>query len=137
MLIIEHTVETTASPAAVWNIWQDVENWNTWDAGIEYSRLDGPFQTGTTGILKPKEGPLVKTTLTAVEPLKGFSDEAKLPLAKIVVSHEMRPSKGKTLITHRIEMKGPLAFLFAYLIGRGMKKNLPKEMMSLVKKAER
>ena len=77
MLIIEHTVETTASPAAIWNIWQDVENWNTWDAGIEYSRLDGPFQTGTTGILKPKEGPLVKTKLTGVEPLKGFSDEAE------------------------------------------------------------
>lgn len=136
MLIIEHTVETTATPSMIWNIWKDVENWKTWDHGIEYSHLDGPFQKGVTGTLKPKGGPEVKTILTSVEHLKGFSDEAKLPLSKIIVSHEMSVSKGKTLVTHRIEMKGFLSFFFAFVIGREMKKNLPKEMMSMIKLAE-
>ena len=31
MLIIKHTVETTASPEEIWDVWQDVSNWNTWD----------------------------------------------------------------------------------------------------------
>ena len=48
MLIIEHSVETTASPEAVWHIWQDVRNWNTWDHGIEFSESHGPFAEGTT-----------------------------------------------------------------------------------------
>jgi len=136
MLIIKHTVETKASPADIWQIWQDVKNWNTWDHGIEYSTIDGPFVAGTKGCLKPKGGPLVHTQLTCVEPLKMFVDESKLFLARIIVSHYVTESEGKIWVTHQIEMNGPLAFLFAYLIGRTMKKNLPIEMETMVKKAE-
>jgi hypothetical protein len=136
MLIIKHTVETKASASAVWSIWQDVQNWNTWDPGIEYATLNGPFVAGTMGTLKPKEGPLVQTRLTHVESMKMFIDEAKLPFAKIIVTHTIAESKGKRFVTHQIEMKGMLAFLFAYLIGRNMKKNLPHEMMAMIKKAE-
>lgn len=136
VLIIKHTVETTASPEAIWAIWQDVTNWNTWDHGIEYSTIDGPFKAGTTGTLKPKGGPLVHTKLTAVEPKKMFIDEAKLTFARIIVSHFLTESNGKTNVTHQIEMTGPLAFFFAFVIGRNMKKNLPQEMAAMIKKAE-
>ena len=136
MLIIEHTVETTATPRAIWQIWQDVSNWNSWDHGLEFSKIDGPFATGTRGILKPKGGPLVQTKLTLVEPMKRFIDEAKLPLTRIIVSHFLTESRGKTSVTHKIEMTGLLAFIFAFLIGRNMKKNLPQEMQSMVRKAE-
>ncbi len=136
MLIIEHTVKTTASPSAIWQVWQDVPNWNTWDHGIEFSTINGPFETGTTGTLKPKGGPLVRTILTHVEPMKMFVDESTLPLTRIIVSHHITESEGKTLVTTHIKMKGLLSFLFAFLIGRNMKKNLPQEMMAMVKKAE-
>jgi hypothetical protein len=136
MLIIKHTVETKASASAVWSIWQDVQNWNTWDPGIEYATLNGPFEAGIKGTLKPKGGPLVQTCLTHVEPMKMFIDESKLPLARIIVIHTITESKGKRLVTHQIEMKGIFACLFAYLIGRNMKKNLPHEMMAMIKKAE-
>ncbi len=136
MLIIEHTIETTASADAIWQIWQDVENWNSWDHGIEYSTINGPFETGTTGTLKPKGGPLVHTKLTLVEPKKSFVDESKLFLARIIFSHDLVKTEDKVKVTHKIEMKGPLAFFFAYVIGRTMKKNLPAEMASLIKKAE-
>jgi hypothetical protein len=136
MLIIKHSIETKASPEAIWNIWKDVENWKTWDHGIEYSTIDGPFVAGTTGTLKPKGGPLVKTMLTEVEPLKRFVDESQLCFAKIIVSHELEQVGGKTLVTTQIEMNGPLAFIFAFLIGRQMKKNLPQEMAAMVKIAE-
>lgn len=136
MLIIKHTVETTAPAAAIWHVWQDVRNWNTWDHGIEFSQINGPFKTGTIGTLKPKGGPLVHTKLTNVEPMKLFVDESKLIFARIIVSHFITECAGKTQVTHQIEMKGPLAFLFAFLIGRNMKKNLPQEMQALVKKAE-
>lgn len=137
MLIIKHTVETTASPESVWQLWQDVSNWNTWDHGIEFSTINGPFKAGTKGTIKPKGGPLVHTTLTLVEPMKIFVVKSKLPLAQIIVSHSLTQSNGKTYVTHQIEMRGLLSFLFAFLIGRNMKKNLPQEMMAMVKKAER
>ncbi len=136
VIIIKHTVETTASPEAVWEIWQDGKNWNTWDPGIEYSTIDGPFKTGTTGTLKPKGGPLVHTKLTDVLPYTSFVDEAKLTLARIIVTHSMTRVGNKTHVTHQIEMKGPLAFFFAFVIGRDMKKNLPHEMLTMVQKAE-
>ena len=136
MLIITHTVETTASAEDIWKIWEDVSNWNTWDHGLEFSKLNGPFKTGTTGTLKPKGGPLLQTKLTHVEPMKMFVDEAKLPLARIIVTHFLNESKGNTQVTQQIEMKGPLAFFFAFVIGRDMKKNLPIEMAAMVKKAE-
>jgi len=136
MLIIKHTLETKASPEKIWEVWQDVKNWNTWDHGIEFSTIDGPFAVGTKGTLKPKGGPLVQTELTTVEPMKMFIDESKLFLAKILVSHYLTESNGKTFVTHQIEMKGPLAFVFAFLIGRAMKKNLPQEMAAMVRKAE-
>lgn len=136
MLIIKHTVETTASPEAIWDIWQDVSHWNTWDHGIEFSTINGPFKTGTTGTLKPKGGPLVHTNLTCVQPKKLFVDEAKLTFARIIVTHSLMEAKGKTFVTHEIEMIGPLAFFFAFVIGRNMKKNLPHEMAAMIKKAE-
>lgn len=136
MLIIEHAVETTVPAYAVWHIWQDVANWNTWDLGIEFSTSNGPFQAGTTGTVKPKGGPLVHTKLTRVEPMRLFVDEAKLPLARLVFTHSLTESGGKTQVAQRIEMFGFLAFFFAFVIGRDMKKNLPREMSAMIKKAE-
>jgi hypothetical protein len=114
-----------------------VSNWNTWDHGITHSAINGPFKEGTTGTLKPKGGPLVHTKLTAVEPMKMFIVESKLPFARIIISHFMNVSNGKTQVAHQIEMNGPLAFVFAFLVGRTMKKNLPHEMRAMIEKAEK
>lgn len=132
MLIAKNTVATKASPDTIWNIWKDVENWKKWDHGIEFSHIEGPFDIGTKGTLKPKGGPVVPTVLTHVKPLNAFVAESRLFLARIIVSHDMTGIH----VTHQIEMKGPLAFLFAFLIGRKMKKNLPQEMLAMVKLAE-
>jgi Polyketide cyclase / dehydrase and lipid transport len=137
MLIIKHTIETTASPEAVWNIWQDVKNWNTWDYKTEYSSLDGAFKRGTKGKWKLKGGPVSAIKLTRVEPLKIFVMEYKLFLARIVVSHQLCESAGKTQVTEQIEIRGPLGFFFAYHLGRAIKKSLPQDMQTLVKKAEK
>jgi hypothetical protein len=137
MLIVENTVETWVSPDTIWKRWEDVESWPSWDHGILSSKIYGPFQQGTRGLLKPKGGPAVKTQLLKVQPKECFIDRARLPLAKILVSHFLKNKNGKTLVTHRIEMKGPLSWFFAFVIGRGMKKNLPSEMDAMIKMAEK
>lgn len=135
MLIIKHTVETTATPARIWQVLQDVENWNSWDPETESSRINGPFMTGTRGWLKPKNGPLLKTLLTHVEPYKMFVQEAELLLAKAVMTHVINQVDGKTYVTFQTEIKGPLAFLFVWKIGSSIRKKIPVEMEEMLKKA--
>lgn len=136
MLIIEHTEKTHASKEMIWSIWEDVENWNSWDHGLEFSTLDGPFKTGTTGTLKPKGGPVIKTTLTKVDPMNAFVDEAKLPLTTILMYHKIEEGNDNLKITNRVEMYGFFAPFYAILLGRDLKKNLPTEMRAMIKKAE-
>src|SRR4029453_1508205 len=40
---------TTASPQAIWDLWADVANRTRWDEGLEWARIDGPFQPGARG----------------------------------------------------------------------------------------
>lgn len=133
MLIIRHTIETDIDRAQIWPVWEDVERWNTWDAGTEFSQIDGPFQTGTTGILKPVKGPLLKTRLIHVEPYKSFVQEAELFLAKAVMTHSMVPVGAKTRVTFQTEIRGPLALFYFLLIGSSIKKKIPIEMEEMLK----
>lgn len=136
MLIIKHTITTKASLENIWNLWQDVNNWHTWDNMTEYYSLNGPFQEGTTGVWKSKEGPLVHLKLTQVEPLKVYVGECKLFLAKLISSHFLTKVNGNTQVTQQFEIKGPLAFLYAYHLGSKLKKDLFLEMEYLRKRAE-
>src|SRR5262249_840166 len=111
MLIAKHTITTNASPETIWNIWKDIKNWHTWDNVTEYYTLNGPFQSGTTGQWKPKNGPVVHLTLTRVEPLKAYIGECKLLFARLISSHFLSSVNGKTHVTQQFEIKGSLAFL--------------------------
>ncbi|MBT3581465.1 hypothetical protein HN511_04135 [bacterium] len=136
MLIIKYTVETTVAQDKIWQALQDVENWHSWDHELEFSRIDGPFKVGTKGQLKPKGGPILETLLTRVEPLKMFVQEAKLSLAKAVMSHFITTVDGKTQVTFQTEIRGPLALLYVCMLGRSIKKKIPLEMEEMLKKAK-
>lgn len=136
MLIAKHTITTTATPNDIWNIWKDIKNWHTWDNITESYSLNGPFQTGTTGEWKAKDSPVVKVTLTQVEPLKVYVGEVKLFLARFISSHFINVVDGTTQVTQQFEVKGPLAFLYAWHLGPKLKRDLVIEMESLKKKAE-
>ena len=136
MLIVKHTMDTHATREDIWNIWQDVEKWNTWDHAVEYSSIQGAFKGGTKGTWKIKSEPVFSFDLTRVEYLKTFVLEVKLFLARIVCSHYLTQEAGKTRVTHQVEIKGPLAFFYAYHVGASVRKNIPAEMEVLVNKAE-
>jgi hypothetical protein len=136
MLIIKHSIQTTAPAWAVWKVLSDVSSWPAWDSATEYSSINGPFATGTTGELKPKGGPVLQTKLTKVEPMKMFVQEAKLTLARVVMSHFLTETDGNVTVTFQTELHGPLAFVWALLIGRDIKRKIPIEMSAMLKIAE-
>jgi hypothetical protein len=131
MLIIEHTETSAADVRALWSIYADVANWNRWDAAIETSRLNGDFVPGTSGVLKPAGGPSTPFTLVEVEANRRFSDVSHLPLARLTFEHVLEPVAGGTRLTHRIAIDGPLAFVFARLMGPTLRRGVPEAMRSL------
>jgi Polyketide cyclase / dehydrase and lipid transport len=132
----EASATTQASPEAIWTLWADVGNWKEWDPGVEDSSIGGPFAEGTHYELKPKGGPAVTSVLTEVRPGEEFSDHTRLPLANLDFSHEVERVGKETRVTHRVEISGPLAFVFASLMGRGMERGLPETMRNLARLAE-
>lgn len=136
MFIIKHTIETNATPIQIWNVWQDVENWKNWDREIELSRIDGPFQAGTSGSTKFVGTPLFKTLFTQVEPLKLVVQEAYLSFAKVVSYQSMSQVAGKTHVTFQVEIRGPLSFFYVWMLSRFIKKKIPIEMEQMLQVAK-
>lgn len=134
MRIVKHTVETKATPIQIWKVWEDAENWKTWDEQIELSRIDGPFQTGTPGCTKFVGTPLFKTLLTRVEPHKLVVQEAYLFFAKVVSYQSMRQVGDKTEVSFEVEIKGPLSLFYACMIRRFIKNKIPPEMELMLKR---
>src|SRR5215218_3654064 len=42
----EQSIETVASPEAIWRLWSDVAGWSEWIADIEHIEISGPFAAG-------------------------------------------------------------------------------------------
>jgi Polyketide cyclase / dehydrase and lipid transport len=134
MFIVKHSVDTKASPKQIWRIWEDAENWKTWDEQIEFSGIDGPFQTGTTGFTKFRGTPLFKTRLTLVEPYQLVVQETYLTFAKVVSTQSMSQAAGITRVTFQVEIRGLLSFFYGCMIRGSIRKKIPLEMEEMLKR---
>jgi hypothetical protein len=136
MWTTQATATCKATPEAVWTLW-NTENWTKWDRAVEWVRLDGPFQAGTRGEMKPKGGPKTKFTVLRVDPHHGFTDRSHLPFTHLDFEHDVeRVGHGMVKITHTVTFSGPLAFLFSRVIGKSIKEGLPDAVKTLAQLAE-
>ena len=121
----EHSADSKAPAAAVWERYTDVENWSEWSPkGVERSSLDGEFEVGTGGMSKAPHLPQGKFELIAVEPEQRFASKSKLPGATLVFEHILEPRDGGTRITHRVNLDGPLAPVWRPVVGRIIERGL-------------
>ncbi len=132
----KRTIETNATKEQVWKLWTNVENWNNWDNQVEFSKLNGDFEKGTYGILKPIKSPKSKFQLILVDDLRAFTTRSCLPLTKLDFTHGLNEKDGKLYITHGVKITGVLTFLFSKVIGEKIIKELPHAMEKLSKMAE-
>jgi hypothetical protein len=122
----EHSAESKASPAAIWRRYVDVPNWSEWSQhGVEWSRLDGPFEVGTKGKSKPPGLPAGRFRLVVVEPERMFATETRLPGARLLFEHVIDPLEAGVRITHRATIDGPLAPLYTWVLRRSIERSLP------------
>lgn len=139
MIVAKHSVKTKARKEDIWPFYANLAVWPDWDEDIVYARIHEPnnFVCGAKGVIKPVGGPKVKFELSEVSNDKSFTVTSYLPLTKMIFAHHLKDNvDGTTTITHHIEMKGLTAPLFAFIIGRKIKANLPDAMNKLVKLTE-
>jgi uncharacterized protein YndB with AHSA1/START domain len=104
------SIDTTASPQALWRLFEDVAGWTRWNAGIERIALHGPFASGSTFEMQPPGMDAFTSTLRDVRRDAAFVDETVLDGTRFLVSHELQPlPSGGTRVVYAVRVEGPEA----------------------------
>lgn len=110
MFTWSHEVTTTARPHDVWPFYADVDLRTAWDPGLVDLVLDGPFLTGTTGVMTVEGQPPLAFHLAEVLPGESFTDVTEIPgVATLTFSHRLVPCAEGTRIVHDVRVEGPSA----------------------------
>jgi len=121
----------------MWKLFADVNNWHTWDNGIEFAKLEGPFEKGNYFILRPKGGPNVKVELLETIENNSFLDVTKFPLAKMYDNHQFEETPDGLKITNTITVTGILGFLWKKIVAQKIVDALPTDMQEQIKAASK
>jgi len=132
----EHTESTTATPDQLWLRYAQPATWPDWDREVAEVTTQGPVAVGTRGRLKPVRGPAVSFSFTEVTAGVSFTNVSRLPLARLALAHHIEATSAGSRFTHRITITGPLAPLFARVIGKATAATLPTTMRALARLAE-
>ncbi|MFE9534980.1 polyketide cyclase [Streptomyces sp. NPDC006691] len=134
----EHSIETSATPEAVWRLWADVENWGSWNAEIEKIEISGPFAAGTQITMTPPgDDPVL---LRIAETVEGelFVDEARFNGLLLRTIHRIeRIDQHRIRVVYRMEITGTGADETGPQIGPGITADWPQTMASLTELALR
>jgi len=133
----DRSVETSATPQAVWKIWSDTATWQGWNPDVQSMTLNGPFAVGTTGTMKTKQGTR-QVQLTEVVPGRSFRLETTvIPLTRFAFECQVSTGpNGKTTISQGIRVGGPLGGLVGGMMARQIADTFPPLLQGLARKAE-
>lgn len=120
------------NPESIWQVWTDINNWHTWNPGIEYCKLDQPFAVGSFFLLKPVGVAAVKLQLVEVEEKRKFTDCTFLFGAKMYGMHELKAEDNGLNLTTTMTIIGPLEFLWRKLLGEKIAAKVPVQTDALV-----
>lgn len=129
----EHTLDTTADPARVWERVEAVATWPQWDTEIAWAKLPGTFATGAQGTLKAVGESPRSFQLASVIANKSFIALFSFPLVKVRHIHTQEASVIGTRMTHRIEIVGLLSWLYGWSRGRRLREGLAPSMRRLAR----
>ena len=133
----QRSVETSASPAAVWKVWSDTTTWPQWNPDVQAMTLNGPFAAGTTGTMKTKQGTR-HVVLAEVVPGRSFRLETSvIPLTRFAFECQVVAGPaGKTTISQAIRVGGPLGGVVGGMMGRQIADTFPALLQGLARQAE-
>ncbi len=114
------------SAAAVWSLaYADASAWPVWNDALASAELLGPFVVGSRARVRFRTGLRLRFTLVEVEPERVFTDESRLPGARMGHRHQLESTADGVRLVNTIYIRGPLAWLWAPILGPQAKKGLP------------
>src|SRR5689334_14341316 len=102
------SVETSASPEKVWQVWSDMSTWGEWNPNVSTMDWQGGFASGTTGVMNTRAGQHHKMRLVDVVPGRSFALEtAVVPGTRFRFNCRVEPATPETKISQTVEVGGP------------------------------
>jgi hypothetical protein len=128
------TSEADASPAAVWEkAYADAEAWPRWNAEIKTASLDGPIALGARAKIVFRTGLRLRFRVVEFEQGRLFTDEARLPGARMGHRHVVEPTvDGGSRLTNTIYIEGAWAPIWSRIIGPAAARSLPGAQQAVV-----
>ncbi|AMO99327.1 polyketide cyclase / dehydrase and lipid transport family protein [Collimonas arenae] len=113
----EESIETTATPARIWELFSNVPGWVKWNSGIESIQIHGPFAHGTTFAMRIPGDISFTSVLTEVRENESFTDETVIEGTRVLVHHKIVPlASGRTKVIYSTEVTGPAAAEFGPMV---------------------
>jgi hypothetical protein len=119
----------------MWKLFSDVNNWHSWDKGIEIAKLEGKFEKGNHFMFQPKGGPKLKIAIIEAVENQKFTDFTKFPLAKMYGEHTFEDTSNGLKITTTMKVEGILRFLWVKIVAQKIVDGLPNDMQDQIKAA--
>jgi hypothetical protein len=127
------SLEAEVAPAAVWeNAYRDAEAWPRWNAELKSAVLDGPLAEGAEARIVFRTGLRLRFRVVEFEDGRLFTDEARLPGARMGHRHLVEPVGVGARLTNTIFIDGPLAGLWRRVLGPRAARTLPDAQHSVV-----
>jgi hypothetical protein len=126
------------TPAAVWDAaYADAAAWPRWNAELKSARLEGPLALGAEARIVFRTGLRLRFRVVEFEEGQLFTDEARLPGARIGHRHLVEPDGDGSALTNTIYVEGPLAGLWRRVLGPRAARSLPSAQRAVVELAGR
>jgi hypothetical protein len=126
-------LETEVAPAAVWrDAYADAGAWPRWNSEIRSAKLDGPLALGATARIVFRTGLRLRFRVVKYEEGRLFTDEARLPGARMGHRHLIEPSGGGSRLVNTIYIEGALAPLWRWVLGPAAARALPDAQRAVV-----
>lgn len=126
----------TVAPSAVWSrAYVDAAAWPRWNREIKSARLDGPLALDATARIVFRTGLRLRFRLVEYEEGRLFTDEARLPGARMGHRHLVEPDGEGSRLVNTIYIEGPLAGLWRRILGPAAARALPDAQRAVIELA--
>jgi len=131
-----YSLETTATPEAIWKVWMDVPNWKNWDIGLKDASIKGTPKLGVKGEILSLEERKSRFKIVEFEEGKSYTYKTRLPLGSLFVKRHLDSEKGVTTFTHEVWFSGLTGGIFAKSFGAKFREMLPEVLHNIKKIVE-
>ncbi len=131
----ETTSELTAdvAPSAVWSrAYAKAEAWPRWNREIKNAQLDGPLALDATARIVFRTGLRLRFRVVEHEEGRLFTDEARLPGARMGHRHLVEASGSGSRLVNTIYIEGKLTSLWRRILGPAAARTLPDAQRAAV-----